>query len=288
MIYRVFRVLMSRHLAVHLVVPLMVGLGLELAVIVIHGNFPGWFEFAKEKATLISGVVAAYLCISTFLVYKETNRHVERSQLKDLEKVLPSAKSLFATCALSLRDWFEPSTQVYFSKLLGRQLESKDFSHQRVLLFFHNGEVKDSQSLFIDGHWANAMVAIHETFGIDLAFLTRKHIQEILAKLTMDEKRVLGLYPWWVSRAPSFVLHLFLRLRRRIPELDFAFITHKDTPPTVLPFSRRGVSLKVDRESSVLAYEKLMNLIKETIYEPNEVPPRIRANFDFRNKVDQL
>jgi hypothetical protein len=286
-IYRVFRVLMSRHLMIHLIVPLIIGLGLELAVIEYHANFPGWWELAKEKVTLIVGVVAAYLLISTFLVYKETNRQVERSQLDELEKVLPSANAIFATCALRLKDWFEPSIQVYFSKLLGKNLEGKNFRHQRVLLFFHNGEIKDCQSPFIDGHWANAMIAIHETFGIDLAVLRRRDIHQILGKLTTDEKKLLGFYPRWLNRGPKLLLDISLRLRRRIPEMDFAFITHPQTGPTVLPFSQKGESLKVANEKSVLVYEKLMNLIKEKIYEPNE-PQRLRANFDFRNKIGQL
>jgi hypothetical protein len=266
----------------------MIGLTLELGVIVYQNNFPGLWEFVREKLTLILGVVAAYVLISSYLVYKETNRQVERSQLTDLELVLPNAKSLFATCALSLKDWFDPSTLVYFSKLLGRKLESQDFCHQRVLLFFHEGQLKDSQSLFIDGHWANAMVAIHETFDIDLAFLTRKNINAILATLTTEEKRLLGFYPRWLKNAPEFLLQLSLRMRRTIPEMDFAFITHEGAAPTVLPFSRRGESLKVDKESSVLAYEKLMNAIKTTIYEPNVFPPRVRSKFEFSNKIKQI
>jgi|ERR1043166_5934658 hypothetical protein len=272
----------------HLVIPLIVGVGFELAVIEYHGNFPGSWEFAKEKLTLIIGVFLTYIGLSSYLIYKETNVQVERAQLRDLETELPTAKTFFATCTLSLREWFEPATQVYFAKLLDKQLKDSQFLQQRVLLFFHNGEVKDAQSIFLDGHHANALVTIHKNFGITLAFLTRPDIIDILHGLSIEEKKTIRCFPGWISWAPDIVLEWYLHLRRRIPELDFAFITHEQVGPTVIPFSKRGESLKVEKEKSVLAYGRLMSLIKDKIYEPNTVPPRLRARYEFSNKVEQL
>jgi hypothetical protein len=273
----------------HLVIPLVVGLGFEAAVIKYHSSFPGWWEFTKEKLSLIIGVFLTYVGLSCYLIYKETNIQVERSQLRDLEAELPTAESFFATCTLGLREWFEPSTQVYFARLLSKQIEDKQFRQQRVLLFFHNGEVKDSQSLFLDGHHANALVAMHKSLGIELAYLARLDILDILGELSIDEKKTIQCYPSWISWAPDVILNWYLRSRRTIPELDFAFITHRESRrPAVFPFSKRGESLKVERENSVLAYEHLMKLINNKIYEPNTVPPRLRARYEFSNKVEQL
>jgi hypothetical protein len=285
--YRVYRILMSKHLMTHLIGPLLVGLGVELLCDSYTGRFHGWSAFGTDKAVLVVGIVVTYLVLSNLSIYHETKEQVERSQLNALEDALPTAQSFFATSALSLKEWFDPSTQVYFSKILRRQLGAGPFTHQRVLLFFRRRELKDSQSMFLDGHYALALASVHENFSIDLGFLGPKDIRSILNRLTAEERKTLECYPRWLARwAPGFVLDLYLRSRGRIPQLDFAFITHgADAPPTVFPFSKRGESLKVEGPGSIEAYKRLMELIKQEVYEPGTNPPKLRPSHDFAAKV---
>jgi hypothetical protein len=291
MIYRVLRIMMRRHAGSHLLVPLLVGLIVEMIVVYLNGNFHGWTDFVREKLSLILGVVITYLVIAGYIIYRETSNQIERSQLEDLADTLATAQSFFATCAISLKEWFDPSTQVYFARIVSQKLLDSEFRQERVLLFFTEGELKNSKSLYLDGHYAKALIAIHENHGIDLAFIGRKDIYDLLNNLTIEEKKILKIFPRWIAWCPETVLTIFLHVRRRIPELDFAFITHKDKTATVLPFSPSGESLKIEpyeSKESIQIYEKLVCLIRERIYVPNEEPPRLRNKYNFAKKIEEL
>jgi hypothetical protein len=278
-------------MAVHLLVPLLVGLAVEMVVVARHGNFHGWMDFAREKLSLILGVVITYLVISSYIIYRETSVQIERAQLEDLAESLATAKSFFATCAISLRDWFDPSTQVYFARIINQKFSNKNFRHERVLLFFTEADLKNSQTPYLDGHYAKALIGIHENHEIDLAFVGRKDIHDLLHNLTAKEQKALNIFPRWIVWCPEIVLKIFLRVRRRIPELDFAFITHVDNTATVIPFSPHGESLKIETDEStesIQTYEKLVRLIREKIYILDEEPPRLRNKYNFAKKIAEL
>src|ERR1051325_1801786 len=129
MIYRVLRVLMSRHLVAHLLIPLLVGLAFEVFIVFhVHENTTiVWKEFVREKFSLIFGVIITYVLISSYFIYRETSNQKQRSQLSDLTEELASAESFFATNTLSLKEWFEPSTQIYFARIVKQKMLKQGF-----------------------------------------------------------------------------------------------------------------------------------------------------------------
>ena len=281
---------MSRHLVWHLIVPLIVGLGVEIFFVYIYGNFHEWSEFVKEKSSLIIGVIATYVAISAFFIHRETSNQIERSQLDDLTESLTSAKSFFATNTLSLKEWFEPSTQIYFARIVKQQMDT-GFQHVRVVLLFTDGEIKNYRTGYIDEHYVKALIEIHKIYDIDLAVLERRDIDDILSGMSFEEKKLLNLFPFWIQDwSPKFIQNGYLKTRWRIPELDFAFITHaNEAGATVFPFSKRGRSKRIcsweeKNQKRVEAYATLMSEIKKTIYNGDE----IRSHYIFAKKVEVI
>lgn len=293
MIYRVLTVLLSRHVVAHLFIPLLVGLAVEMVVVYSHGSFPPWLKFVKEKFWLILGVVITYVIIAAYYIYRDTSNQRERSQLYDLGEALATAKSFFATNTLPLKEWFEPSTQIYFARIIKQQILDKDFRHERVLLLFTDADLKNYRTPFLDEHYAKALIDIHNNYEIELAVLEREEIYEILGELSFEEKKQLNLYPFGIDWCPDFIRDRYLRIRRCIPELDFAFITHADSMVTVFPFSKRGKSQRISSSEQkynelIAAYENLMNKIKEKIYVPDSYPPKVRGKYKFTHRVEHI
>jgi hypothetical protein len=293
-IYRIILKLAGRHLVYHLVIPLIAGFTVELVVyrFVSGGEFPDWesvvaYIFSKEHLGLYGGVIATYLLIAGYRLRKETMLQMGKGQIATLTDSLKDAQSFFATSTIRLREWFDPDVQEYFSHIVECQLRLGGFQHERVLLFFTKGDVTDAREKYLDGHYAKPLAEIHKNLGINLAFLQRRDIQEILDSLSFGDKKALGCYPpwisWWVSGA-----EWWLRRRRRIRSLDFAFV-RKETGATVFPFSKRGALLtlkKCDGTTNVEPYERFMLAIRERIYEMGPAGLRLKAEYDLIRELN--
>lgn len=293
-IYRIILKLFGRHLVYHLLIPLIAGLSVELLIFRFAGGgeLPDMgsvvdYLFSSERLGLYGGIVATYLLIAGYRLRKETMLQMGKGQIATLDDALKNATSFFATSTIRLREWFEPNVQEYFSHIVKCHLQRQDFQHERVLLFFTKGDVKDARERYLDGHYAKPLAEIHRNYGIKLAFLQRSDIQLILDTLSFEDKKALGCYPrwlqWWVVGA-----EWYLRRRRRIRSLDFAFVRY-ETSATVFPFSKKGDLLtlrKYDGSARVEPYERLMAAIRERIYQAGVGEPILRAEYDLIRELN--
>ena len=293
-IYRIIGKLVGRHLIYHLLIPLMVGIAVELAVYKFFagGVINDWdgvwnYVFSEERIGLYCGILASYLLITAYFLRKETVLQMGKGQIAILNDALQEATSFFATSTIRLKEWFEPNVQEYFSYIVKHQLERQDFQHERVLLFFTRGDVKDAHERYLDGHYAKPLAEIHRNYGIKLAFLQRDDIRDILGTLSFEDKKMIGCYSWWISWWPRMA-DWHLSRRRRIRALDFAFVK-KPTNALVFPFSKKGDLLtlrKCDAEITVQAYEKLTEAIRSRIYQPVEGRKELKAEFDLLRELN--
>lgn len=303
-VYRVIRKIFTKHMLVHLFIPLLVGLIFEVSLDYQRGHFhEGQHEangigFAlgiigqilSDKIVLILGIIVTYLVISFIFLYKETRTQIQRSQLADLNESLEQAESFFATCTLSLQEFFEPSTQLYFSRLIKKEMDDKAngkiFKQRRVWIFFSGSDLKDAITQSIGAHYTAALTTIHEYFGIDLAYLPPKEVRRILKALTVEEKILLHYYPRWMKRFPKKLLNYYRR--REVSELDFALIGQTGGRNVVIPFSKYGKSLAVSSNDTktIEVYEKLEGLISKVIYEDASNKDRLKNRYKLINLLD--
>jgi hypothetical protein len=218
-------------------------------------------------------------------INKELNKRINERALRTLQDTLDGAQSYFGVSIIPLEEWFEPSMQVYLAKILNRKLEPDDFEHERTLLFFSKGEYKKATNQFMeDYYYGECLAHLHKDCSIPLSFLKREDIFKILSQLTESEKEALGCYPRWTNWRPCRGLRrLPLKLlRRRITQLDLAFVEKKGGETFVLCISKRGGSVDIHdtrTDSDAVPYKRLHELIKKQIYDPQT--KRLRPKHDF-------
>lgn len=292
-IYKIFLKLMSRHLWFHLLVPLIVGIGVEILIAWRHDtNLAQPFSFreyliAPERVGLYAGIVITYLLIAGWFVKKEAKPRMTLATLTTLDDTLSKATTFFATCTIPLKGWFEPYTQQYFSHIVKRRLSEPLFLQERVLLFFSEGDLEKAKEQYLDRPYASPLAEIHSNYEINLGFLRRAEINEILAMKEIDKTK-LGCNPRWIGWWPK-VAEWHLRRKRRIRGLDFALITHEDPIShepiiTVYLFSKKHEIIvldKVQAPESVKPYEELIKAIKGRVFEGS----KLARGHDFRLHV---
>ncbi|MDX6576826.1 MAG: hypothetical protein QOE96_2779 [Blastocatellia bacterium] len=293
MIYKIFLKLMSRHLWFHLLVPLIVGVGVEILIAWAPWHQPPSgislheYLISPERIGLYAGIFVTYLLIAGWLVNKEAKPRMTRATLTILDDTLKDATTFFATCTIPLRGWFEPYTQQYFSHIVRRRLAEPEFVQERVLLFLREGDLKKAREQYLDGLYANPLAEIHRNYGIDLGFLRRAEINEVLAKDAIDKVK-LGCYPRWIAWWPT-AAQWHLSRKRRIRGLDFALITHVDVTThqkviTVYLFSKKHEIIVLDKvkgPDKVKPYEDLIEAIRAKVFEGG----RLDRNHDFSQYV---
>jgi hypothetical protein len=289
MFLRIIRKIFARHLTLHFIVPIIVGLIVEswIAWWRCTENCKPWIDylFNLERLVLIVVAFAVYLVVMFVILWIETNKGMRRLGLGVLEEVLQDATGYFSVATIKLREWFEPSTQVYLATLLRRKLESPNFRHDRALLFFTKGKFKDLSSQYLDGYFAKAFIEIHKLHEIGLGYLEPNHVAEILESLSVEESKAIGYYPpkWPNALLKVAPLHR-LRKRKRSRRLAFALVEQESGRRCVLSFSKHGERIglkKIEDERTVACYEKVVNLIKKEVYVPGSFDHEIKASRDF-------
>jgi hypothetical protein len=292
-IYKIFLKLMSRHLWFHLLVPLIVGIGVEILIASAPWHQPPStvsireYLIAPERIGLYAGIFITYLLIAGWFAKKEAKPRMTPATLKTLDDTLGKATTFFATCTIPLKGWFEPYTQQYFSHIVKRRLSEPEFLQERVLLFFREGDLEKAKEQYLDRLYASPLAEIHSNYEIKLGFLRRAEINEILANDEID-KTTLGCYPRWIGWWPKAAQWCLLR-KRRIRGLDFALITHEDLITheemiTVYLFSKKHEIIildKVQGPEKVKPYEALIKAIKAKVFEGRN----LARDHDFRLHV---
>lgn len=246
-IFKTIMKLMSRQLVLHLLIPLIGGVGFEILVswlIAMYRGLPFHLSehlLSPQVAILYGGILITYLAIAALYVHREAKEPWEQSETKKLDRTLEHATSFFATCTIPLKDWFEPHMQQYFSQIVKRQLAYKDFKQERVLLFFHENQLADAKVQYLDGLYAKPLAAIHQNYGIDLGYLRPDEVEPILGE-------------------------------SECPTCDFAFVTRDNEPlETVLLFEKEGHLVKLKKlvkPEDIKPYKNLMFAIKHQASEP--------------------
>jgi hypothetical protein len=227
------------------------------------------------------------------LIKNETSIRIRRLDLEVLKDTLSNASDFFATSTIRFNEWFDPVSQVYFSIIINRQLHNSMFSHARVFLFFTEAEIKNLDSIYLDGYYSKCLAEMHLNYNIPAAFLQRDEIMSVLERLTDEDKRSLGCYQRWIPRGLSWnrnegisLKKHFFRWRYERSRLDFAFVKLSDEGKRVLRVSKEGHDVLIHRIEDpdlISPYENLITEIKKEIYVTGAVPPKIRVEHDFTN-----
>lgn len=286
MIGRILGRIFRKHLALHLIVPLVVG-SLFNATWVHFATAHPWRQFrndlvSPDNLVFALGVALTYLVIMYRQVKKETAMTIRGNDLAVLDEELNKASKYFATGAIGLQEWFDPVSQVFLSSITAHKLDDPNFRDERTLLFVSSGQMKMLDLPVLEGYYAERLVDIHINHRTPLGFLKPEEVRSILNDLQPNTRKTIRAYPRWCKWLPEWILDRTPWIvGPGIRRLDFAFITREDNSKSVLLVRKEGENLRVIRVPSeqIPAYEELVNSIKKRIYKPGTT--EIEAAHDF-------
>lgn len=268
---------LTKHSLYHFFIPLVMGLVGEYLVDTFITENKRWVGF-------FSGLFLSYGLIMYVLIRKERSKRIDEGALAKLQDTLDDAESFYGLSVIPLTQWFDPTVQVYLTKLLNRKLEPDDFEYERTFLFFSKREYKNALADLVDeNHYGKCLAHMHRDCDIPLSFLQRSEIFTLLDQLTPREKEALGCYPRWTNwRFLQGLRRIPLRwLRRRISQLDFALVK-SGSEVSVLRVSKRGEEVRIAKKikgGAVEPFVKLVQLIREKVYDSNT--KELLAEHDF-------
>jgi hypothetical protein len=267
---RIFRESFYLHLLLPLAVSVVVGSLVARATGSITGfgveQLIDYWVFKKIFELL--AVYVTFIVVMVRLIQRDTRTRI--ANLGALEETLTQGKSFFALAPISLSEWYEPSVQVYLTRLFAQQSKLPQFQHERVLVFFTESSLEDAHASFLDGYYARCLIRQHQAFGASLGFIGPKDIRALLSQLSVSNRRALGCYPLLVAWLPGlFLTHINPAwLRRRIRELAFAVVTDSDGRLSVIRFQkgRRILTVSPVKETELQPFLEFTKLVKERVY----------------------
>ena len=284
MFFRIIRKILQRHVKDHLLKPLAVGLTIEIVIKYLARGHEGPIWTVLDVIAPLLGIFVTYLVVMYRIFKDETEVGMQRITSPTLERALERATGFFGIGAIELREWFEPSPQVYLASIMKRKLDYPDFTYNRVLIFSKSA-YKDLNSPYLNGYYAKALVDIHTRNGIGLAYLTPKELGSIMKKFGLDEGKAIGYYPAWL---PNWLLKITPGSLRGVwhRRLALAVVKHgKDR--RFLPFTKDGVIVevkdipdKITDEARNNAYSKLVDEIEKRVLKGTGIDP----GHDFSTK----
>lgn len=293
MLFKILRRIFGRHLKLHLLIPLVVALGLEyLAAVYSSWRVIGWREFLIRAALTALVVLLTYFVIMYGLIKKETSIRVSKVDLEVLKDSLSTAESFFATSTIPFKEWFDPVAQVYFSIIVNRRFQSTSFRHTRVFLFFREADIRNLESMYLDGYYSKCLAEMQQNYKVFPAFLKRDKLLSALNSLEReDDKKALGCrrfcIPYsisWSNRRVNFKKKYFYRWRSG--RLDFALVALAGGKKHVLRVSKHGQDVRIEKleeQNDVSPYEELVGKINDMIFKPGIEPLELRPEHNFSN-----
>lgn len=281
MFFRVLRKIFQRHLKYHLLIPLFVGLVIEYGTHWLtehrHGVFWTWLNLLAP----LMGILAAYLVVMYFVIRSETDIGLRRIRSTKLEQALKDATGFLGIGAIDLREWFEPSPQVYLATIMERKIVDPNFTYNRVLIF-SKAAFKDLDSQYLNGYYAKALIDIHKAHRIGLAYLMPDDLDAIMRTFDLNEGKAIGYYPRWL---PAWLLKITPESLLDIWNRSLALaVVEKGNKQRIMTFSIHGVLVDIHEipdhitdETRIGAYSKLITAIKGKVFEGANIKPE----YDF-------
>ena len=242
----------------HLLVPLMVFVVCEMGIayfLTADGITRRWLthEFLLRLA-----IVYLTFAIVVGLVLNEEGA-ARATNLGALEGALTNATGYFAVSPTSTREWFDHAAQVYLARVVAAKVKHANLAHQRVLLFFSEGDLQDVNASHLDGYHAKSLADWHVYFGIPVRFLEPDDIAAMLGSLTAAQRKILKYRHW---RPRKFWMW---RLKRS-GGLAFAVVNHASGIPTgIVRFHKTKHELEITYhvdQATVDVYSRIAELIR--------------------------
>jgi len=278
MFFRELLKLIVRHAWLHLIVPVVLGLFLDIVIVLVQHqcHMENWRSFGWSHIGFFAGALLTYVLIAIFLVYEETNVRPVSEHLEALRAELGDATSYIALSATRPAEWFEPHTILYFSEIVRHQ-NMPNFKHQRIVLFFREAQVRDVQSQNLDRPSAEAFRMLHDDFQVELGYIPPEELREVLGSLKLDTLKILGCVPRFSWSKLEALYRWYIRRRRKIDSLKFALIERSGKASTVVKFVKHGknLSLKfITDPGTVAAHEALVAAIAQKVTQAGALKPQ--------------
>ncbi len=290
MFFLLLQRVIKRHFGLHLLIPVLVVVLLSAVfdwfIPKSKGQPPNWPDYRAhwlaERASELGGIYISFVLVIALTLKKAGD--VSTTDVDKLTGILEGSRKYFAIGIISLREWFEPDTQLYLATIISHQCADAAFRQERVLLFYTNRESKALHASYLDEHYAARFAAIHKRFNVPLAGLGPETIRAILLKLDDETLKALGCHRRIIFSLRSWI-HSVPRewtLRRRPRMLPYALV-EKDSGDVILRFSKKKNRLALDDvtcSTQVEAHKKLVKAIEGTIHNS---AGEIKAEFKFVN-----
>lgn len=245
-----------------------------------QGFWKPWFvEHGRE-------LVGIYLAFA-WVVWRSVRRasDVRWTLIGDLSDNLEGADRYFALGTIPLREWFEPNALVYLATIVRQQNKTTSTTplrHDRVLLFYRDSDFKALQASYLDQHYAKSFSAIHDRFGIPLAYLRPQELGALLSKLKPDERWSLAPYRWFARPRSLWGKRPFRALAKSTTKLTPYAVIEKGSDRVILRFLKDGNSLAVEKvvdSFELTACTTFAALIEGVIYKPTTTELWAHCNF---------
>lgn len=285
MFFLLLQRVIKRHLGLHLLIPLIVVVflsGIFDWLVPMYRKVPPDPHWLVERASELAGIYVSFVLVIALTIKKAGD--ISTSDVDKLRDLLPQSRRYFAIGIISLREWFEPDTQLYLASIISHQHADSNFRHERVLLFYTNRDLNALRASYLDERYATRFAAIHARFKVPLACLHPEDIREILLSLDEATLHALGCHRKIVFSLRRW-LSFFPRewtLRRKPHMLPYALI-EKDSGSQVLRFSKKKNRLALDEvmnEGQVEAHKKLVVAIEKKIH---DAQGEVKETFKFIN-----
>ena len=286
MILQLFKRSLKEHFGFHLLIPALLVFGISAwsEASLRGGGASTWLSFAYHWPASHLGslleIYAAFFLVVAWSIKRASD--VQSTRVETVRDILPHTKRYFAVGVIPIREWFDPNTTVYLTTIVQHQLTHPHFSHERVLLFTRDSDLKAVSVSYLDEPYAKALTAIHKQFDIPLTYLTPAHYATLVSGLSPEERRALKcerrILAWLRSRIQRMPRRWTLRAVK-----PFVLLEKTDGSHVVMAFTKRGRTLTLSRvkdENFVRAAETLVERISKVVYLTDKTP---LEEFSFSN-----
>lgn len=272
-------------LALHLILPMAASIVIGSLVAAYTGKastYPELLDYWLAHSAELLTVYLVFIAVLIHLARQETEIRIPN--LPVLDGVLQSATEYFALASIPIREWFDPPSQLYLSRLFARQMKS-GMRQDRILVFPTRAGYQDVDNALLDEYHGRCLNRIHREFGSRLGFIPPSTLFKMLDSLSEEHKKAFGYsrMKGWCRRRGLPVWGM-ARLQRR---LAFAEIRDAGGAVRIVQFSKRSGHLKIgliEQPSKIAPFVALSETIRRHIYESGQAD--LKPEFDFNRHIE--